>query len=152
MTPGEKGRFQAQIPPKEIFGFCEDYTKIVYGLKQQLTLVRKADSAAIFKAAAADDGKVTLDSIAWYMPHVTPEDGEKFRLMKEIESKTEVSADYRMRQADTISVPQSTSFDWRLSVKAGVEKPRYVIIAFQTGKDGDQEQNPSNLTTVMFRA
>lgn len=77
------------------------------------------------------------------MPHVTPEDGEKFKPMKEIESKTEVRADYWMRQVDTISVPQSTSFDWRLSVKPGLEKPRYVIMAFQTSKVGDQGQNPS---------
>ena len=77
------------------------------------------------------------------MSHVMPEGGEKFRPMKERESKTEVKADYRMRQADTISVPQSKSFDRRLNVKPGVEKPRYVIIAFQIGKDCDQRQNPS---------
>lgn len=51
------------------------------------------------------------------MTHVTPEDGEKFRSMKEMESKTEVRADYRMRQADTISVPQSTSQSRKAKVR-----------------------------------
>ena len=48
-----------------------------------------------------------------------------------------------MRQCDTITVPQSTSFSWRLSVKSSPEKPRYIILGFQTNKDGDQEQNPA---------
>ena len=34
---------------KHIFGFCEDYDKIVYGLKHNLTLVRKTDDDAIFE-------------------------------------------------------------------------------------------------------
>ena len=36
-----KGTFPFRIPLKHIFGFCEDYDKIVYGLKHSLTLVRK---------------------------------------------------------------------------------------------------------------
>lgn len=143
ISPQEKGRFQVQIPLKEIFGFCEDYTKVIYGLKQVLTLKRKADTDAIFKAAAADDGKVTLDKVSWFLPIVDPNDEEKFALKKQIEDKTELSIDYRMRQADNIAVPPSSSFDWRLTVKAGAEKPRYVIVAFQTGKENNQEQNPS---------
>ena len=43
---------------KHIFGFCEYYDKIVYGLKQSLTLVRKIDDDAIFRGAAAGAGKL----------------------------------------------------------------------------------------------
>ena len=41
-----------------------------------------------------------------------------------------------------LSVVESTSFSWRLSVKAAPEKPRF-IIGFQTDKDGNQTKNPS---------
>ena len=44
-----KGSFSYRIPMKHIFGFCEDYDKIVYGLKHNLTLVRKTDDDAIFR-------------------------------------------------------------------------------------------------------
>ena len=37
-----------------------------------------------------------------------------------------------------LSVPESTSFTWRLSVKTAPEKPRFIIVGFQTAKDGDQ--------------
>ena len=56
-----------------------------------------------------------------------------------------------MRQCDAISVPQTTNFTWRLSVKSSPEKPRYIIVRFQNGKDGDQEQNPSIFDNVDVR-
>ena len=47
-----KGTFSCRIPMKHIFGFCKDYDKIVYGLKHNLTFVRKTDDDAIFRGAA----------------------------------------------------------------------------------------------------
>ena len=52
-SPTVKGTFSFRNPVKQIFGFCENYDKIVYGLKHSLTLVRKTDDDAIFGGAAA---------------------------------------------------------------------------------------------------
>ena len=52
-SPTVKGTFSFIIPMKHIFGFCEDYYQVVYGLKCNLTLVRKIDDDAIFRGAAA---------------------------------------------------------------------------------------------------
>ena len=147
-SPVPKGTFSFRVPLKHIFGFCEDYDKIVYGLKQTLTLVRKSNDDAIFRDNATADGKITLDKVSWCMPHVLPADAEKFQLYQTIESKATLPVAYRMRQCDAISVLQSTNFTWRLSVKSSPEKPRYIIVRFQTGKDGDQEQNPSIFDNV----
>ena len=40
-----------------------------------------------------------------------------------------------------LSVPEQTSFTWRLRVKTAPEKPRFIIVGFQTAKDGDQTKN-----------
>ena len=50
----------------------------MYDLKHSLTLVSKTDDDAIFRGAAAGAGKVSLDKISWFMPHVIPADAEKF--------------------------------------------------------------------------
>ena len=68
-SPTVKGTFSFRITLKHIVGFCEHYDKIVYGLKLSLTLVRKTDDDAIFRGAAADAGKVSLDKIYCFMPH-----------------------------------------------------------------------------------
>jgi len=78
--PTVKGKFSFRIPFKHIFGFCEDYDRIVCGLKHTLTPVRKSSDDAIVRANAADAGKVSLDKIPWFVPHVLPADAEKFPL------------------------------------------------------------------------
>ena len=40
-SPTVKSTFSFRIPLKHIFGFCENYDKIVYGLKHSLTRVRQ---------------------------------------------------------------------------------------------------------------
>ena len=149
-----RGSFSFRIPLKHIFGFCGDYDKVVYGLKHNLTLTRNDDNEAIYRGAnnAAGNplvaGKIVLSKISWFMPHVTPADKDKMELYKIIERKEKIPVGYRMIQCDNASIPQSTSFSWRLSVKSSPEVPRFIIVGFQTGKSGDQEQNPSIFDNV----
>ena len=110
---------------KRIFGFCEDYDKIVYGLKHNVTLVRKTDDDAIFRGTAAGAGKVSLGKISWFMPDVIQADAETFSIYKTIESKVKVPVANRTRQCDMLSVPESTSFTWRLSVKTAPKTEIY---------------------------
>ena len=147
-----KGTFSFRIPLKHIFGFCEDYNKVVYGLKHTLTLTRNDDDDAIFREYAANAGKITLSKISWFMPHVTPADKDKMELYKIIERKEKLPVGYRMIQCDASSVPQSTSFSWRLSVKSSPEVPRFIIFGFQTDKRGSQDQNPSIFYNVNVRS
>ena len=145
------GSFSFKIPLKHIFGFCEDYDKVVYGLKHTLTLTRNNDNDAIFESNATDgnpavdavvDGEVKLEKITWFMPHVTPADKYKMELYKIIERKEKIPVGYRMIQCDSATV-SGTDFSWRLSVKSSPEIPRFILIGFQTDKNNNQKQNPS---------
>ena len=127
---------------KHIFGFCAYYDKIVYGLKHGLTFVMKTDDDAIFRGTAAGAGKVSLENISWFTPHVIPADAKKFSIYKTFESKAKLPVACRTRQCDMLSVPELTSFAWRLRVKTFLEKPKFIIVAFQTATDGDQTKNP----------
>ena len=149
-----RGTFSFKIPLKHIFGFCEDYDKVVYGLKHNLTLTRNDDNDAIFRAAndaagnAVANGKIILSKISWFMPHVTPADEDKMELYKIIERKEKIPVGYRMLQCDSATIPQATSFSWRLSVKSSPEVPRFIIVGFQTNKSGSQLTNPSLFNNV----
>ena len=150
-----RGSFSFRIPLKHIFGFCRDYDKVVYGLKHNLTLTRNDDNEAIYRGAnaaaggALTAGKVVLSKISWFMPHVTPADKDKMELYKIIERKEKIPVGYRMIQCDSALIPQnSTSFSWRLSVKSSPEVPRFIIVAFQSGKSNNQLQNPSIFDNV----
>ena len=85
------------------------------------------------------------------MPHVIPADAEKFSTYKTIESKVKLSLVYRTRPCHMLSVPELTSFTWRLSVKTAPEKPRFIIVGFQTAKDGDETKNTSTFDYVNLK-
>ena len=147
------GTFSFRIPLKHIFGFCEDYDKVVYGLKHTLTLTRNNDNDAIHKRivlnVAGNDtlpfGKIKLEKITWFMPHVLPADEDKMKLYKIIERKEKIPVGYRMIQCDSASVPPgaTSSFSWRLAVKSSPEIPRFIIIGFQQNGINFQTTNPS---------
>ena len=149
------GSFSFRIPLKHIFGFCEDYDKVVYGLKHTLTLTRDNNNTAIHKFndddGAGNDrlalGQVILSDIIWFMPHVIPADEDKMKLYKIIERKEKIPVGYRMIQCDSAIVPHnSTDFSWRLAVKSSPEVPRFIIIGFQVNGYNNQTTNPSIFT------
>ena len=87
------------------------------------------------------------------MPNVLPSDLNKLSLYKVIEQKTKLAVGYRMRECSSIAVAQVTTFTWRVGVKSFPELPRFIIIGFQTGKDNNQNTNPSifdhiNMTNI----
>ena len=78
---------------------------------------------------------------------------QKLTLYKTIESKASLPAGYRRIQCDSIPVAQARTFTWQLSAKSTSEKPRGIIVVFQTDKPGNQEHNLSlfdhcNLTNM----
>ena len=140
-----KGSFRIAVDLEHIFGFCEDYDHVMYGHIHTLTLVRNADSNnALFKAtrnAPIGDGEITITKLSWMMPKVVPSDGEKYKLYKTIESKAILDVAFRMRQCTTISIPTTPTYTWRLGIRSAPEKPRYIMVGFQTDKINKQDKN-----------
>ena len=89
-SPDPMGSFQCDIPMKHIFGFKDDYTKVTYGMRDTLQLIRKDDNDALFRTNAADAGKVLLSKLAWVVPIVQPNDVLKVNLYKSIAANTAI--------------------------------------------------------------
>ena len=140
--PASRGHFCFKIPLKHFLGFCEDYKKILYGMQQRLTLTRTGDDNAIFRANGVDAGKVDIERIRWFMPHVIPSDAYRLQLDKIIEKKEKIPVGYRMLQCDNTSIT-GTEFTWRLGVKSSPDIPRFIIVGFQIERNNNQEQNPA---------
>lgn len=147
------GNFSVAIPLNHIFGFCENYDKVIYGVKHQLTLRRKEyDSDVILKSPDKNDdgiykvpdGKIILSKIAWRVPHATLTDKYMIKLSNDILNKVVLNVNFLNRQCESVEVNQGQKqFDWRLNVTAGSEKPRFIILAFQESKDDNQIMNPA---------
>ena len=137
---------------RHIFGFVDDYSKVTYGMRDTLQLIRKDGNDALFRPAAAGAGKVVL---SWSVPIVQPNDVRIVNLNKSIASNNFIPVSFRERQCETLSRPQATSTVWRLGVSSAPEKPRWVLVGLQTYKSGNQENNAAlfdhcNLTNMQL--
>lgn len=144
MSSNPRGSFSFVIPFEHMFGFSE-YDKVIYGVKHTLTLTRNmSDNPCIHRAHGVADGKIKLTNITWKVPHIQVETSKLIDLRNIILEKRSIPVIFRARNSESFLVPEgSTQFQWRLSVKSGIEKPRWIIVGFQTNRNQTQEQNPA---------
>ena len=143
------GMFQVEIPLSRVFGFAEDYQKVIYGMNHSIILTKgtSSNNALTIKPGTATEantkGDVILDKIRWVIPRVDPSDVAKYQLIQQIENRIVLDCGFRMREYQSASVEETTNWTWRIGVRSSPEKPRYVLVSFQTGKRDNQDVNNS---------
>ena len=137
------GSFRFSIKLEDIFGFAADYTRVLYGFTHTLTLVRNLNTAdALFVAAGGPaNPKITFTNISWILPTVDPSEVANYELTKLINEQKTLAIDFRVRQCLTTTVPQTNEFRWRIGIRQAPEKPRYIVVGFQTDKEGALKKN-----------
>ena len=138
----DRGKFSFCIPLKHIFGFCDDYDKVMYGVNHGLSLFRKGDGTAIHRqrnniAGANVVAKVRLTKVKWCMPHVKPSLEIYNGLTEKIGKGENVKIGFKSRKVDE-KIVDSTNWSWRVAVTSGNETPRFLILGFQAGDKTSQ--------------
>ena len=155
---GEYGNFSFCIPLKHIFGFCDDYDKVMYGVNHGLSLFRKGDDTAIhrplndFGDSQSDrPAKVVLKKVKWCIPHVKPSLSIYNELTEKIGKGVNVKIGFKSRKVDE-KIVDSANWSWRVAVTSGNETPRFLILGFQTGNKNIQvgEENGKAANPSVF--
>jgi hypothetical protein len=47
--PDPRGSFAFCVPLEHLFGFCQDYRKVIYGVNHRIALTRQSDTDAIYR-------------------------------------------------------------------------------------------------------
>lgn len=141
--------FSGCIPLKHVFGFCEDYKKILLNCNQQLILNRAStDLDAIHvvgegATAAVDKNKkitIELTKVTWKMPIIKVSDKEKLKLLKVLDSCKTLSCAFRTWDLCEYPVlPRNTSHSWTVKSSSLLEKPRFVLFGLQTSRKNNIE-------------
>lgn len=134
----DNGNFNVYIPLKILLGFCEDFRKILINIRQELVLIRSSSDLNAIHSSKQDDDKTTkieLQKVLWKMPHVKVSDAEKLRLLTFLDSGEDLQLAFRSWELNELPVLQQTmKHTWNVKSTNQLEKPRYVIVAFQTGR------------------
>src|SRR3989442_6232407 len=132
-TAGTVGSFAFKIPLEFIFNFCKQYRKIIYGCKHSIIFPRQPDTQAVIRnVGVANAGRVDITNMQWHVPVVTTSLEEREILNNYIKNKTSFPLAFMNKKSENTIVPQATEFAWRLSIASGIEKPRYIVVGFQT--------------------
>lgn len=146
--PISVGTYQMILPLRFVFGFCDDFDRIVLNSKHELILVRHRTNTNMYIQAAAAGDDLNLDfnvtKVVWKMPHVTLSDGAKLTMLQTVAQNKELVLPFRSWDLYEMPVlPQTTRHTWSVKTTNKVNKPRYVIVAFQTGRTNTTRGNPS---------
>lgn len=151
------GDFEAIIPLKILLGFAEDYGKVIMNVKQELIFVRKRtdDEALITTEAAAGvaqpTGSVEIKSISWRVPYIKVSDERRIRLLKSANNLKMIA----FRSWDLYqhpSLPKTRKHNWTVKTTNSLERPRYVIVCFQKGRNNTQVKNSAHFDHCNVRS
>ena len=153
MNNDTPGQFSFNIPFSHLFGFAE-YNKVLYNLRHTLKLTRVNTNLAIHRANNVNPGKVSLTDIRWVVPRIKPSVEMTTALLESVTRKSEIPISFSSRNDQhTIVTADVQEYEWMINRSSGIEKPRWIIVGFQTDKTTTQEQNPAvfdhlNLTSA----
>lgn len=147
----KKGNFSFCIPLNRLFGFAEDYKKIMVNARHELVLIRSSgDKNAVVWAkdtptATEESIKVKLEKLNWRMPYVTLSDKQRVQLLKYLSRGTSIPVEYRAWELyEYPALPNTSRQTWAVKTASQLEKPRYVIVAFQTNRRNEMEKNAAH--------
>lgn len=146
-----KGNFSFCVPLNTLFGFAEDYRKAIVNARHELVLIRSSNDKNALKWTSSgasdttpDDVEVKLTKLCWRIPYVTLSDKQRITLLKHLERGTSIPVEYRSWELyEYPSLPTASKHSWSVKTANQLEKPRYVIIAFQEGRKNNVEKSAS---------
>lgn len=133
------GNFDVIIPLSMILGFAEDYRKIVVNVKHELILTRARNDLNLVLPVqnAIEDFRTNLSKVEWLMPYVTLSDSHKIRLLNYLSRDKIVSMSFRSWELyEYPFVPETIRHVWTVKTSNYLEKPRFIILGFQTERTG----------------
>ncbi|KAK5647059.1 hypothetical protein RI129_005523 [Pyrocoelia pectoralis] len=144
-TASATGRFNVCIPLQMLLGFAEDYRKVVLNIRQELVLIRSnTDNDAVISPNADEALKVDIEKIYWKVPHIIPALAEELALTKYIDKSSDTQIAFRSWETHLYpALPQTDKHTWAIKTATSLETPRYIIIGFQTDRDGKVDKDAS---------
>lgn len=148
-----EGYFSFCVPLKNLLGFASDYKKVVINSRHDLILLRsRSDENAMI--STTDKMKIEITKLNWRMPHVTSSDSSKLKMLKILESDQAIKMAFRSWDVyQNPYLPNTKTHMWTIKTTTQLEKPRYIIIGFQTGRNNLIAKNAAifdhcNLTNI----
>ena len=133
-----RGKLIAHLPLKDIFGFCDSFKKVTYGLGFEVSLKRAENDDVIYRVAG-DAATVTINSIDLMLPVYTPSPEIQAKYLNSI-SSGDIQISYFERVSDMRTINTANEYQLDIGSAANVNAPLYLIYAHQTANRATANQ------------
>ncbi|XP_046751324.1 uncharacterized protein LOC124414420 [Diprion similis] len=149
----DAGNFDVVIPLRYLLGFAEDYCRVVVNAKHELILTRaNTDLIAVLQTNTTEKFKITLKKVEWLLPYIKLADKPKIQLLNYIAKDSAIPMSFRSWETYVYPMlPSTTRHDWAVKTSTQLEKPRYVIMGFQTARKNEALKNASEFDHCRIR-
>lgn len=146
------GNFTVIIPLRSILGFAEDFDKILLNMRQELVLIRSRQDNDVIQDAG-ESVKLELFKVQWRVPFVEVATEERAQLKEIIDRDIGLYLPFRSWELyEYPELPMTTNQSWTVKTTTQLEKPRYVIVAFQTDRRNNFRKSASEFDHCNIRS
>ena len=139
-----QGNIFMRINLRDVLGFVDKQDKVTYGFGYSLELKRVSSDNALLRNAGADEARLNVKDIKWYVSHYTPSIENQNLVAEHVLAKKNTTLSYIERTTSFQQVNSNNRWTWNLGVESGSVIPIYIIVGFQTAA----RYGPSQ-TTIM---
>lgn len=142
-TLDNKNEFNFCLPLRMLLGFAEDYTRIIMNTKQELILLRSStDVNAMISDQTEANGSLELTKVYWKMPYVHVSNTYRLTLLRLLKDDHPLTLPFRSWELHEYpALPTTNRQTWTVKTSSQLEKPRFVILAFQTARKNNLKQH-----------
>lgn len=148
------GNFNYCCKLKHFLGFNEDFKQIIVKGRHDFIFNRsRTDINAIISTAAAsaedDNIQIKIFKINLLVPHIHPNDEIRLMIYKGIEKgETKKAASRGWLLIEKPSLLEAKDHVWQLTTTTQLEKPRFIIIGFQTDRKNKKDKDASKFDHI----
>lgn len=130
------------VPLKLFSGFFEDYQRVIFNTKQELVLLRSQINTNCLLVNPTKTVDVKITNMIWQMPFIEPNEVIKLQMMKMISNNTSIPIPFRNWGLYSYqSIPSVKNLTWPIRTVTSVERPRFLIVGFQTARENKIEKD-----------
>ena len=134
--------------PLNRYSFFEELNgRILVPMQLQINIELQNDDELLYKAAAADDGRVVIDRFLLWVPKLTPKDSLMSKFISEFQKPSKWTY---LREMYAMSAPSQTSGFFQIS--SSIDNVKSVFVYLQRAKSNNVEGNPYEYDTFKLNA
>ena len=121
---------------------------------QELIILRaRNDSNALIGTTDKAKGTtVEIRNMTWFLPHINVSDAARVALLRIVEKNYPIQLPFRSWEMhENPSLSATTRNNWSIMSTTQMEKPRYVIVGFQSSRQSDVMKDNSEFDSISLK-